>query len=90
MEIHRAMLLRLLQISMWPILILAGAGVILMLPWLREKGRHRRQRRDSLIAFQCGSCGKQIVVDEQVAGRMGRCTGCGATLLIPRFWPFIL
>lgn len=36
-----------------------------------------------MIAFSCQVCGKQIKVDEQYAGKKGKCSACGQTLVIP-------
>jgi hypothetical protein len=35
------------------------------------------------IRFACPSCGKQLVVDAQYAGKQGRCPGCHSVFTVP-------
>ena len=37
------------------------------------------------IRFSCSKCGKTLVVPETVAGKSGKCSGCGLALTVPRF-----
>jgi hypothetical protein len=36
-----------------------------------------------MIEFDCEKCGKKIRVNEELAGRTGKCSGCGEKLVIP-------
>src|SRR4051812_40928113 len=38
------------------------------------------------IAFTCPRCGKSYSVDPALAGRAGRCSGCGRRMTIPHFY----
>lgn len=37
------------------------------------------------IKFDCGSCGKRLVVPDEAAGRKGKCPACGHTQRVPEF-----
>ena len=39
------------------------------------------------ISFACGQCGKPFTVDDQFAGKKGKCKQCGATMQIPSASP---
>lgn len=39
--------------------------------------------RDTDIAFECPSCGKQLVIDYRGAGLQINCSGCGTSVLVP-------
>lgn len=36
-----------------------------------------------MIEFQCPSCGKQLRVKAELAGRSGKCTGCSTKIVVP-------
>jgi serine/threonine protein kinase len=36
-----------------------------------------------MIAFACPACGVQLKVKDDLAGRMGKCSGCGRTVQVP-------
>src|SRR5262249_16926443 len=36
-----------------------------------------------VIYFQCGQCGKKLKVQEELAGKKGKCPGCGKAAAIP-------
>jgi serine/threonine protein kinase len=36
-----------------------------------------------MIAFPCPACGVQLKVKDDLAGRMGKCPGCGRAVLVP-------
>jgi serine/threonine protein kinase len=36
-----------------------------------------------MIAFPCPACGAQLKVNDDLAGRMGKCPGCGGAVLVP-------
>jgi serine/threonine protein kinase len=36
-----------------------------------------------MIAFPCPACGVQLKVKEDLAGKMGKCPGCGRAVLVP-------
>lgn len=36
------------------------------------------------IQFDCASCGKPFTVEDEKAGRWGKCSACGAVMRIPR------
>jgi serine/threonine protein kinase len=36
-----------------------------------------------MICFECPACRKQLKVKDELAGKKGKCPGCGATLTIP-------
>ena len=36
-----------------------------------------------MINFKCDSCGKAFSVSDEMAGRKGKCKGCGKSLLVP-------
>jgi hypothetical protein len=37
-----------------------------------------------MISFRCGHCGKDLKVKEQLAGKKGKCPGCGRPLAVPQ------
>ncbi len=37
-----------------------------------------------MITFNCDNCGKTFSVADDLAGRKGKCKGCGKSLLVPR------
>ncbi|MBI4615559.1 MAG: DUF4339 domain-containing protein [Planctomycetes bacterium] len=39
---------------------------------------------DGKVRFLCGACGKKIKVPAAMAGRTGKCPGCGAPVVAPR------
>ena len=36
-----------------------------------------------MIILECPHCGKQLGISEKYAGKVGKCTGCGATVEVP-------
>ncbi len=36
-----------------------------------------------MIQFKCGSCGREIKVKDEYAGRQGKCPGCGTIVTVP-------
>jgi hypothetical protein len=41
----------------------------------------------SIMSFACGECGKALNIDEQFAGRSGRCPQCRAPFTVPKSGP---